>query len=219
MRTIVIGCGRVGSALAVRLTGEGHDVRVVDRDPKARRLLPANFAGEWHQGNGYNRTVLERAGVEHADAFVAVTSGDNSNIVAARVAKDVYRVPHVIARIYEPRRARIYRQLGIPTVSSVVWTVGRIHQMLTHRHLEPELTFGNGETLLVRSKLPDYLAGRPLHDLEVDTEIRVIELTRNGRSAIPEPEAVAAPDDLVTFAVAAGALSRLRAFLDKELGT
>jgi trk system potassium uptake protein TrkA len=219
MRTIVIGCGRVGSALAVRLTGEGHDVRVVDRDPRARSLLPAKFDGAWHQGNGFNRTVLERAGVEHADAFVAVTSGDNSNIVAARVAKDVYRVPRVIARIYEPRRAQIYRQLGIPTVSSVVWTVGRIHQMLIHRHLDPEVAFGNGETLLVRSTLPDYLAGRPLHDLEVDTEIRVIEVTRNGRSSIPEHDAVAAPGDMVTFAVAANALGRLRGFLNKELGT
>lgn len=219
MRTIVIGCGRVGSALAVRLAGEAHDVRVVDRDPKARRLLPPAFAGAWIEGNGYNRAVLERAGVEHADAFVAVTSGDNSNIVAARVAKDVYRVPHVIARIYEPRRAQIYRQLGIPTVSSVVWTVGRIHQMLMHRHLQPEFAFGNGETLLVRSTLPAYLAGRPLHDLEVDTEIRVIEVTRNGRSSIPEHGAVAAPGDVVTFAVAAGALSRLRGFLNKELGT
>lgn len=219
MRVIVIGCGRVGAALAVRLAGEGHDVRVVDRNPKARRLLPANFGAMWREGNGYNRDVLETVGIEHADAFVAVTSGDNSNIVAARVAKDVYRVPHVIARIYEPRRAQIYRQLGIPTISSVVWAVEQIHQMLLHRHLEPELIFGNGETLLIRSTLPGYLAGRPLRDLEVNSEIRVIEVTRNGRSSIPEPAAVAAPDDLVTFAVAAGALDRLRGFLNKELGT
>jgi trk system potassium uptake protein TrkA len=219
MRVIVIGCGRVGSALSARFAAEGHDVRIVDRNPKSRRLLPANFTGTWHQGNGFNRAVLNAAGIEHADAFVAVTSGDNSNIVAARTAKDVYRVPLVAARIYEPRRADIYRQLGIPTVASVVWTVNQIHQMLLHRHLEPDLTFGNGETLLVRSALPDYLVGRPLRELEVDAEIRVVEVTRAGRSFIPEPAATAEPADLVTFAVATNALGRLRTFVDKELGT
>jgi len=219
MRVIVMGCGRVGSALAVQLTVEGHDVRVVDRNPKARRLLPKNFTGRFCVGNGYNRTVLDTAGIDQADAFVAVTSGDNSNIVAARTARETYRVPIVIARIYDPRRADIYRELGIPTVASVRWTVHQIHQMLLHRHLTPELTFGNGETLLVRSQLPAYLTGRRLAELEVDGEIRVVELTRGGRSLVPTHGTQAEPDDLVTFAVAATALGRLRGFLDKELGT
>lgn len=219
MRIIIMGCGRVGSALAIQLSAEGHDVRVVDRDPKGRRLLPTKFTGQFHVGNGYNRAVLSTAGIEQADAFVAVTSGDNSNIVAARVARETYRVPTVIARIYDPRRADIYRELGIPTVASVRWTVHQIHQMLLHRHLTPDLTFGNGETMLVRSQLPAYLTGRLLSEFEVDGEIRVVELTRGGRSLLPTHGAVAEPDDLVTFAVAATALGRLRGFLDKELGT
>lgn len=219
MKIIVIGCGRVGSSLGIRLTSEGHDVRIVDKNPKSRRLLPANFAGSWHSGNGYNRGILETAGITEVDAFVAVTSGDNTNIVSARIAKEVYRVPLVIARIYEPRRADIYRRLGIPTVASVVWTVGQIHQMLLHRHLHPELTFGNGETMLVREALPAYLVGRPLHELDVDGEIRVIEVSRGGRSFIPETSAIAVADDLVSFAVARGSLGRLRDFLNKELGT
>ena len=219
MRAIIIGCGRVGSALATRLAVDGHDVRVVDRNPKARRLLPKNFTGQFRAGNGYSRGILRTAGIEQADAFIAVTSGDNSNIVAARTAKEYYHVPIVIARIYDPRRADIYRELGIPTVASVRWTVERIHQMLEHRHLTPEQTFGNGETLLVRSQLPPYLAGRPLADLDLDGEIRVVEVTRGGRSLIPTHGAKAEPDDLVTFAVAATALGRLRAFLDRELGT
>jgi len=219
MRIIIMGCGRVGSALAVQLTAEGHDVRVIDRHPKSRRLLPASFTGQFHVGNGYNRAVLGAAGIEQADAFIAVTSGDNSNIVAARTARETYRVPIVIARIYDPRRADIYRELGIPTVASVRWTVYQIHQMLLHRHLTPELTFGNGETLLVRSQLPAYLTGRRLSEFEVDGEIRVVELTRGGRSLLPAHGTVAEPDDLVTFAVGATALGRLRGFLDKELGT
>lgn len=219
MRIIVIGCGRVGSAVSERLAAEGHDIRVVDRNPKSRRLLPANFTGRWYTGNGFNRGVLDEAGVAEVDAFVAVTSGDNSNIVAARIAKDVYHVPIVIARIFDPRRAAIYRQLGIPTVASVSWTVGRIHQMLLYRHLEPALTFGNGETVLVRSVLPDYLEGRRVRDLEVEAEIRVVEVSRGGRSFIPDRSATAAPADVVTFAVAANALGRLRSFLSRELGT
>ena len=163
--------------------------------------------------------MLTAAGIEQADAFIAVTSGDNTNIVAARTARETYRVPIVIARIYDPRRADIYRELGIPTVASVRWTVHQIHQMLLHRHLTPELTFGNGETLLVRSQLPAYLTGRRLSEFEVDGEIRVVELTRGGRSLLPTHGAVAEPDDLVTFAVGATALGRLRSFLDKELGT
>jgi trk system potassium uptake protein len=219
MRAIVIGCGRVGAALAARLAVEGYDVDVVDRDPKARRLLPKNFTGRFHTGNGYSRDVLRGAGVDRADALIAVTSGDNSNIVAARTAKEELHVPVVIARIFDPRRADIYRDLGIPTVSSVRWTVERIHQMLTHRDLGPEQTFGNGETLLLRSRLPGYLTGRPLAELEVDGRIRVVEVTRGGRSFIPAGGAAAAADDLVTFAVAAADLRTLRTFLDRELGT
>jgi trk system potassium uptake protein TrkA len=158
MRLIVMGCGRVGSTLAADFAVDGHDVRVVDRDGMARRLLPANFSGQFHIGNGYNKDVLESAGIEHADAYVAVSSGDNSNIVGARTAKEIYRVPQVIARIYDPRRAEIYRNLGIPTVASVRWTVNQIHQMLQHPYLAPELTFGNGETILVREPIPHYLA-------------------------------------------------------------
>ncbi|MFI8536545.1 potassium channel family protein [Streptomyces aquilus] len=219
MRVIVVGCGRVGSALAAQLAGEDHDVRIIDRNPKTRRLLPADFSGQVLHGNGFSRTLLESAGIELADAFVAVTSGDNSNIVSARTAKETYRVPIVLARIYDPRRADIYRGLGIPTITSVRWTVHQLHQLLLHRHLTPELDFGNGETLLLRSRLPAYLTGRHLGELEVDGEIRIVEVTRGGRSFLPTHHTPAEVDDLVTFAVAADALGRLRGFLDKELGT
>ena len=219
MRLIIAGCGRVGSALAVQLVAEGTDMELIDRTARTRRLLPAGFPGRFHEGNAYSRSVLEAAGIEHADAFVAATSGDNSNIVSARTAKETYRVPVVLARIYDPRRADIYRDLGIPTIASVRWTVHQIHQMLLHRHLTPELTFGNGETLLLRSELPSYFSGRRLAEFDVDGEIRVVEVTRGGRSLVPAHSTRAEPGDLVTFAVAATALGRLRGFLDKELGT
>ncbi|RPE46620.1 trk system potassium uptake protein TrkA [Streptomyces sp. Ag109_O5-1] len=219
MRVVIVGCGRVGATLAAQLAAEGHDVRLVDRRPTADRLLPAGFPGTFHVGNGFGRPVLEAAGIDGADAFVAVTSTDNANLVSARTAKETYRVPIVLARVHDPRRAEIYRDLGIPAVSSVRWAVSRIHQMLLHRHLTPELVFGNGETLLVRSELPPYLAGRPVTGFDVDGEIRVVEITRAGHSLMPAHGLPAEPGDLVTFAVAATALGRLRGFLDKELGT
>ncbi|MGW4561121.1 potassium channel family protein [Streptomyces sp. NPDC004561] len=219
MRVVIAGCGRVGAALATQLVTEGHDVRLIDLQPKAQRKLSPGFPGAFHVGNGFSRAALETAGIAHADAFVAVTSGDNSNIVSARTAKDTYRVPIVLARIHDPRRADIYRELGIPTISSVRWAVGRIHQMLLHRHLSPEVSFGNGETLLVRSQLPSYLVGRQVTDFDVDGEIRVVEITRGGRSLLPAHGVLAESGDLVTFSVAATALGRLSGFLDKELGT
>jgi trk system potassium uptake protein TrkA len=219
MRVIVMGCGRVGSALAAQFELEGHEVCVIDREPRTKALLPGTFRGQFEVGNGYHKAVLERAGITHADAFVAVTSGDNTNIVGARTAREVYRVPHVVARIYDPRRAEIYRELGIVTVASVAWTVHQIRRLLVHRYLTPELSFGSGETLLVREQLPDYLDGRPLSELEVDGEIRPVEVTRLGRSFVPGRASLAEEGDVVTFAVTATGLGRLREFLHKELGT
>jgi trk system potassium uptake protein TrkA len=219
MKAIIMGCGRVGSTLAHQLSVDRHDVCVLDRDPDARELLPAAFPGRFLVGNGYHRGLLEQAGISTADAFVAVTSGDNTNIVGARIAKEDYRVPQVIARIYDPRRADIYQTLGIPTVASVRWTVNRINQLLQHRYVDPEVSFGNGETLLVRETLPDWLSGRPLSELDIDGQIRVVAVTRGGHSFLPTENSHGQPGDVVSFAVAATALDRLRSFMDKELGT
>jgi len=219
MKAIIMGCGRVGAALAGHLGAGGHDVCVIDRDAETRELLPAAYPGRFLVGNGYSRAMLEQAGIGTADAFIAVTSGDNTNIVGARIAKEHYRVPKVVARIYEPRRADIYRDLGIPTVTSVRWTVTRMEQMLLHRDLRPSAVFGNGETLLVRETVPPWLDGRPYDGFEVDGQIRVVAVTRAGHSFVPRRDAPARADDEVSFAVAASALGRLRSFLDKELGT
>ncbi|GGS81062.1 NAD-binding protein [Streptomyces cinerochromogenes] len=169
--------------LAAQLVTEGHDVRLIDRRPKARQMLSPGFPGAFHVGNGFSRAVLEAAGIVHADAFVAVTSGDNGNIVSARTAKDTYRVPIVLASIQDPHRADVCRELGIPTISSV------------------------------------RLTGRQVTEFDVDGEIRVVEITRAGRSLLPAHGVLAESGDLVTFSVTATALGRLGGFLDKELGT
>ncbi|WP_340560092.1 potassium channel family protein [Streptomyces sp. GSL17-111] len=219
MKVIIVGCGQVGRALAGLLAAEGHDVRVVDRRRGAARRLPESPRVRFHEGNGFSRAALGAAGIGTADAFVAVTSRDSGNLVCARTARETYRVPIVLARVEDPRRADLFHELGIPTVAGVRWTVHRFHQLLLHRHLTPERGFGNGETLLVRAELPGYLTGRRLTAFDVDGEIRVVEVTRAGRSLIPAHGTAAQPGDVVTFAVAATALNRLSGFLGKELGT
>jgi trk system potassium uptake protein len=219
MHVVIMGAGRVGSGLAHRLDSEGHSVCVIDKRPREDlRYLTASFDGRVLQGNGFNRTLLVQANITQADAFVAVTSGDNSNIVGARVARDQYRVPKVVARIYDPRRADIYRDLGIPIVAAARWTTNEIHQLLLHRDLEPDRHFGNGETILVRSTVPAYLSGRLLSEFNVEGQIQVIEVTRGGRSMIPGPGTAVKVGDLASFVVAATSLGRLRSFLNKEIG-
>lgn len=218
MHIIVMGCGRVGSGLADRLDTEGHSVCIIDKNQKARLRLSKRFAGGFIHGNGFNRKVLDAASIDQADAFIAVTSGDNSNIVGARTARDEYRVPKVVARIYDPRRADIYRDLGIPTVATVRWTINEIHQLLFYRELTPEQSFGNGENLLVRSTVPPYLEGRKVSEFNVEGEIQVVEVTRGGRSSIPGPGSTIETGDLLSFVVASTSLGRLRSFLNKELG-
>jgi trk system potassium uptake protein TrkA len=213
MQVVIMGCGRTGLALATRFDAEGDQVTVVDLDEASRSRLPAGFGGRFVSGNGITPRVLEAAAIRHAEAFVALTPNDSANIVAARVARDVFRVPRVIARLHDPARAPVYSEFGIATVGSVQTTVNRVMQLLHHLTLEPHQIFGNGETLLVRSTVPDYLAGRRALELNVPGEIQVVELSRAGHSRIPEHSTPLEGGDVLSFIVAAGSLGRLRSFL------
>lgn len=216
MQVVIMGCGRTGRALAIRFDAEGDHVTVIDLDDAARGRLPPGFRGRFMSGNGITPRVLEEAGIAHAEAFVALTPNDSANIVAARVARDMFRVPRVVARLHDPAHSSVYSEFGIATVGSVQTTVNRVIRLLHHRTLEPHQTFGNGETLLVRSTVPDYLSGRQVLELNVPGEIQVVELTRAGHSRIPEQSTPLAGGDVLSFVVAAGSLGRLRSFLDKE---
>lgn len=209
-----MGCGRTGSALASRLEGGGDEVCVVDPDEGARHRLSEGFRGRFVTGNGITPGVLEAAGIADAEAFVAMTANDGANIVAARSAQQTYRVPRVLARLYDPAKAQVYSELGIPVIGMVQTTVNRAVQLLRHITLEPHQIFGNGETLLVRAPIPAYLAGRRAAEFAVPGEIAVVELTRSGHSRIPEATAVLQAGDVLSFIVAAGSLGRLKSFLD-----
>ncbi|HEV8651728.1 MAG TPA: TrkA family potassium uptake protein [Actinomycetes bacterium] len=216
MRVVIVGCGRVGGGLAAILVERGDTVAVVDKDRKAFDRLGEGFAGRTVEGIGFDRDVLEAAGVGQADALVAVTSGDNSNVVAARVARDAYRVPRVIARIHDPRRAAIYEELGVVTVSSVDWALRKVVDYLEHRTLKDEGAFGRGEVSLLRLELPQHLVDRSVADLEDGGGLRVVSITRRGGAFVPGTSTVLAEGDVVRVSVAADARDRLDDLLSEE---
>jgi trk system potassium uptake protein TrkA len=213
MKIIVAGCGRAGASLAKKFSLEGHDVVVVDKDPTAFELLGKNFRGATVKGMVFDGEALKKAGIDKADAFVSVTSGDNSNVVSATIAKDIYRVPKVIARIYEPRRAEIYRRFGIPTVSSVTWATNEIHALLTHTEVIRDATLGNGEVQIVRTDIPQRLVGRAVEDVSVPGEIMVISMIRGGRAKIPSSGEIFQEQDNIELAVLTTSLPRLKKLL------
>jgi trk system potassium uptake protein TrkA len=185
MRVILVGCGRVGSELTIQLGRAGHDVTIIDKRASAFDRLPPGFNGRTIVGVGFDRDVLEDAGIKEADAFVAVTNGDNSNIVSARVAREYYHVPTVIARIYDPRRAEIYERLNIPTVATTTWGVKQIMLMLTHTREEIKETLAGGDLFRMRLTVPSHLVGKPVGRLNVDGQIMVVGVDRGGHGFIP----------------------------------
>src|SRR6266508_341936 len=160
VRVLVVGCGRVGAGLAIALAERGDTVSVVDKDPRAFERLGERFLGHAVEGIAFDRDVLEQAGVARADALVAVTGGDNSNIVAARIGRETYKVPRVIARIQDPRRATIYEELGITTVATVGWALGKIRDYLEHTPLKEEATSALAEGDVVRLAIQGDARGR-----------------------------------------------------------
>src|SRR5919109_257140 len=155
MKVVIMGCGRVGAELTVELAKAGHDVAIVDKRKEAFDRLPPGFDARTVVGIGFDRETLEEAGIKEAEAFVAVSNGDNSNIVSARIAREHYHVPKVIARIYDPRRAEIYERLNIPTVASVAWSVGQIEFLLFHGREELRETFAGAALLHYQLVIPD----------------------------------------------------------------
>jgi trk system potassium uptake protein len=194
---VIMGCGRVGSLLARRLDDGGHSVAVIDQDPKAFRRLGGDFSGVTVSGMGFDRETLETAGITRAHSFAAVSSGDNTNIIAARVARETYGVEQVIARIYDPGRAEVYQRLGIPTVATVSWTAGQIMRGLLPLGAESEFVDATGEMTLAEVHLAESWSGRTAMELEDATGARVAFITRYGRPFLPNGLTVIQQGDLV----------------------
>ncbi|HEV2360939.1 MAG TPA: TrkA family potassium uptake protein [Acidimicrobiales bacterium] len=202
MHVIVVGCGRVGAGLSVALVDAGHSVAVVDKQATAFRRLPPDWRGQTVVGFGFDRDDLERAGAKEAQALAAVTSGDNSNILTARIARETYEIPAVVARIYDPRRAEIYQRLGIPTVATVTWTTNQVMRRLFPDRAETEWSDPSEKVHLVERLLPDSWGGRRLHDLEEGGLIRLASISRAGVAALPTAGVIGQEGDLLHLMVA-----------------
>ena len=217
MHVVVVGCGRVGSGLARILEDQGHTVAVIDKQAKAFRRLPEGFAGRTIQGVGFDRDRLREAGIEEAGALAAVTSGDNSNIMVARTAREVFGLERVIARIYDPRRAAIYEKLGIPTIATVQWTTDRVMRRILPDAPSTEWTDPSASVVLVERPVAASWAGRRLADLDIEGLARVAALSRLGVGQVPSPDLVTQEGDVVYVAVTADRLDELDAHLGGDV--
>ena len=197
MHFVIMGCGRVGSTLAHSLEDQGHGVAVIDQNTDAFRRLGPSFSGKRVSGVGFDRDTLVEAGVEDAYAFAAVSSGDNSNILAARVARENYGVAHVVARIYDPGRAEVYQRLGIPTVATVRWTVDQMLRRLLPKGSEPEWRDPSGTIVLAEVHVDPRWIGQRLRRLEADSGARIAFVTRLGEGLLPDADTVVQDGDLV----------------------
>jgi trk system potassium uptake protein TrkA len=213
MHVIIIGCGRVGSRLASLLSSSGHSVTVVDKNAQALERLGASFTGSRLVGVGFDREILTKAGIDHADAFVAVTSGDNSNVVAATIALDDFHVPRVVARIADPVRAELFAKLGITTISSTVWASERIYELIVSPELHSLRTVGSAGVQLYEVKVPNLVVGRKVSDLTVASEISVVAITRRGIGFIPVLGTTFESQDRVLVAVETQSIAKLRSML------
>ncbi len=213
MHVVIMGCGRVGSALAKTLEGLGHSVAVIDRDAGAFRRLSPDFSGIKVTGVGFDRDTLCEAGIERAHAFAAVSSGDNSNIIAARVAREMFGVENVAARIYDPRRAEVYQRLGIPTVATVRWTADQVLRRLLPGGSEPQWRDPSGSVRLMEVHVDRAWVGRTIEQMEQATNARIPFVLRLGAGTVPKPRTVFQDGDLVYAAVLDARLAEVEAVL------
>jgi trk system potassium uptake protein TrkA len=209
MHVIIIGCGRVGSELARLLQGEGNNVVIIDRDPEAFRRLGVNFNGVTLVGTGFDLDILVQAGIEKADAFCAVTNGDNSNIMASQIARNIYKVPTVLARVYDPARAAMFQDLGLQIISGTVLFAA----MLRDKIVEPRYTgflIETGELGVFEVPPSSSRTGKKVGELAVPGEFLVVTVLRRGKAIIPDAGTVLEEGDRLMAVVKTKALGEIK---------
>ena len=192
-----MGCGRVGSTLARSLEDRDHTVAVIDSNPDAFRRLGPSFNGTKVTGIGFDQDVLDRAGIEKAGAFAAVSSGDNSNIIAARVARETFGIQQVVARIYDPGRAEVYQRLGIETVATVKWTADQVLRRILPAGAEPDFRDPSGTIRLDQFRVTEAWIGQRTVDLQLQSGSRIAWIDRLGEGMLPTRETVIQEGDVL----------------------
>jgi len=196
VKILIVGCGRVGAELALSVSQGGHDVTIVDQNSAAFDRLGSDFKGRTVQGIAFDRAVLERAGIETSDAFAAATSSDNANVIAARIARDIFRVPNIVARIYNPNRREVYERLGLQTVASSSWGAQRMEQLLLHPGLIEVEAIGHGEVKMLEVQVPKVWVGQRIQGI-MGEDVMVFAVTRAGRAFVPQTGDTFKASDLV----------------------
>lgn len=216
MHVVIAGFGRVGQSLAHALEKHGHSVAVIDRNRQVFEEYGQELKGRKLTGEVFDRETLVKAGIERADAFAAVTSGDNSNIVSARIARERYGVKTVAARIYDPRRAVIYERFGIPTVCSVQWASARLFALLEQPELRLEAVLGGGEVMLMTVDVPTHLTGRRVVDVEIPDRFTIASVSRDGEAMLVPGRFELMKGDRLHIAVTKAAFDELKQLLGLE---
>jgi trk system potassium uptake protein TrkA len=216
MKIIIVGCGRLGSGLAGNLTAKGHAVTVIDIEPEAFAHLNAGFGGNKLTGIGFDKEVLEQAGIRRADAVVACTNSDEANALIGRISRNIYRVPKVISRLYDPRKAELYKTLGIQTISTTSWGIEHATELLSYNQLDNVMSIGNGQVQLLRLEIPELMIGRPVGELAVTAECQVVALSRENKTFIPTMGTAMKKHDVVYLAIMDAYAARLKSMLGLE---
>jgi trk system potassium uptake protein TrkA len=202
--------------LATALAEEGREVTIVDRDPEALRRLGRAFPGHCIAGLAFDRNVLESAGIDHADGLATVTNSDSTNFVIAAMARWRYRVPRVVARIYDPAKAEIYGRLGVPTVSPTRWGATRIEELLNYAPVTSRLDIGDGDVEVVKVETSALLEGRSVQQLTMAETLQIVAVVRGGHGFIPTPSTLVQAHDILYIAVRPAARGRLNALLEVQ---
>lgn len=216
MKVIVVGCGRLGVELSVRLSQRGHEITVVDSMPSAFNNLPASFTGRFCEGDALNRDVLHRAGIETAEALAAVTNSDALNVVICHTANTLFKVPRVIARNYDPNFRSIYEDFGLQVISSTSWGAQRVEEMILHSKVHTVFSAGNGEVEIYEFSVPLKWDGKSIRELVTSKECMVVSMTRAGRSFIPTEDTRMQLGDIIHASATFEGVAALRHQLNGE---
>jgi trk system potassium uptake protein TrkA len=214
MKIIVVGCGRMGTGLSLNLSKKGHQITVIDSNPEAFEPLGKNFTGLKVVGIGFDKDVLTQAKIDQVDAVVCCTSSDEANALIARIARNIYHVPRVVARLYDSVKADIYRRLGIETISTTTWGIQRAAEILTYNQLDSVYEMGNGNVSLVRVEVPSLFVGHTVNELTVVGEIRVVSISRNNKTFIPTLGTIFEARDIIYISVSVPYIGKLKSMLD-----
>ena len=210
MKVIVVGCGKMGSGLALELVKKGHLVTVVGSSVEELSILGKSFQGDTIVGVAFDKQILEQAGIQRADAIVACTKSDETNALIGRIARNTYRVPRVISRLYDPRKAEIYRTLGIQTISATEWGVKHAIELLSYDQLDIVAGLGNGGVDIVRVEVTDLVVGKKIVDITVAGEFSVCALSRQNQTFLPTLGTVLQKGDVVYFNVLVSSVKQFK---------